>query len=404
MSRWTRLHMPAADILFRIVLVSAMALPMLMLYAVSTLGPMLSRDLGFDPALLGYLVMSSFGLAAVLSFWAGAIVDRLGSRHALMALFLAIALAFMLISSIDSFHGLVAAAAICGIGQALANPVTNLLIGERIPKEKKAGVVGLKQSGVQVAALFAGLALPGIAFQYGWRAAFGGIAPVAMLFLVATLFFAPGKHGKTGGSFTFSRPNPLLLRLMGIQFCVGISLSAFVTFLPTFGALQGMSHSLAGTLIAVFGAMGMLSRIVLTPMGAKLKDESLLLLALIAISACSVAVTMHADPDSHWRLWTGAIGMGLAAVGTNAIAMSMLVRDAAFGAVTTASGFISVAFFGGFALGPPLRGALSSHSGDPQPGWLMLIGVLLCGCILSLALASARRRTAGMPGVTTRAA
>jgi MFS family permease len=377
---------------------------MLMLYAVSTLGPLLSRDLRFEPALLGYLVMSSFGLAAILSFWAGAIVDRLGSRHALMALFLSIALAFMLIASIDGFHGLVAAAAICGIGQALANPVTNLLIAERVPKEKKAGVVGLKQSGVQAAALFAGLALPGIAFQHGWRVAFGGVAPIAILFLAVTPFLAPRKRGKTASGFTFSRPNPLLLRLMGIQFCVGISLSAFVTFLPTFGVLQGMSFSVAGTLIAVFGAMGMLSRIVLTPVGAKLKDESLLLLALIAISACAVAVTMHAGPQSHWRLWIGAIGMGLTAVGTNAIAMSMLVRDAAFGGVTTASGFISVAFFGGFALGPPLRGALSSHSGDPQSGWLMLIGVLLCGCILSLALASARRRKAGMPDVTNRAA
>ena len=79
---------------------------------------------------------------------------------------------------------------------------------------------------------------------------------------------------------------------MGVQFCVGVALSAFVTFLPTFAIQHGMPLSLAGTLIAAFGVMGMLSRIVLTPIGAKLKDESLLLLLLIALAACSMAVMM----------------------------------------------------------------------------------------------------------------
>lgn len=381
-----------ANIWFRIVLVFAMALPMLVLYAISTLGPLLGRDLHFKPGLLGYLVMSSFGLAAVLSFWAGAFVDRIGSRYALTILFSAIALAFALIATVENYYGLVAATAVCGIAQALANPVTNLLIAQQVPPEKKAAVVGLKQSGVQLAALFAGLILPGIASQYGWRTAFGVIVPVAILFGLTAHFVTPGQHSGSGRGFRISLPNSLLLRLMVIQFYVGISLSAFVTFLPTFAIRQGMPLPLAGTLIAVFGVMGMLSRIVLTPMGARLKDESLLLLFLIVIAACAMAVTMQASPDAHWRLWVGAVGMGLTAVGTNAIAMSMLIREPGFGPVTTASGLVSVAFFGGFALGPPLYGALSDYSGGLLLGWSVLIGVLLCACLMAVALASARRR------------
>lgn len=396
-------HIAIVDIAFRIILVFAMALPMLVLYAVSTLGPFLGRDLRFEPALLGYLVMSSFGLAAILSLWAGAVVDRMGSRYALMVLFSAIALAFTLMATVKDFYGLVAATAICGIAQALANPVTNLLIAQQIAPKKKAKVVGLKQSGVQVAALFAGLILPAVAFQYGWRVALGMIAPVALLFAISTPLFTSRKHGGTDKGLMFSLPNSLLLRLMGIQFCVGISLSAFVTFLPSFAIRQGMPLSLAGTLIAVFGAMGIISRIVLTPIGAKLKDESLLLLILIAIAACTIALTMQASPESHWRLWAGAIGMGLTAVGTNAIAMSMLIRDPAFGPVAAASGFVSVAFFGGFALGPPLYGALSSYS-EGLLGWSTLIGVLLCACAMSLALASARRQKTGTSTMTVRTA
>ena len=72
---------------FRVVLVFAMAMPMLVLYANSALGPFLTRDLHLEPELLGYLVMSSFGLASVLSLWAGAFVDRVGSRYSLIVLF-----------------------------------------------------------------------------------------------------------------------------------------------------------------------------------------------------------------------------------------------------------------------------------------------------------------------------
>jgi MFS family permease len=294
--------------------------------------------------------------------------------------------------TVQNFYGLIAAVGVCGIAQALANPVTNLLIAQQVPPEKKAMVVGLKQAGVQLSALFAGLVLPGIAIATSWRFALGIIIPLSFIFIITTPFITPKKHTGTGKGFKLSLPNPLLFRLMSIQFCVGISLSAFVTFLPTFATQQGMPLSLAGTLIAVFGAMGIISRMVLTPMGAKLKDESLLLLALIAIAAIAMAITIQASPEQYWPLWVGAVGVGLTAVGTNAIAMSMLIRDSAFGAVTFASGFVSVAFFGGFALGPPLYGVLSDYSGGVLLSWVTLISVLVAGCVMALSLAAARRR------------
>ena len=382
-----------ANIWLRVVLVFAMAMPMLVLYASSTLGAFIVRDLHLEVKLLGYLVMSSFGIAAVLSPWAGPLVSRIGPRSALRILFFAVALAFAMIATVDGYYSLVAAAAICGIAQALANPVTNLLIAQQVPPEKKAAVAGLKQSGVQLAALFAGLVLPAVATQHGWHSAFGMVVPLALLFAIAAPYVAltPGKPSMASKAFAIALPNTLLLRLMGIQFCVGIALSAFVTFLPAFAVRQGMPLTIAGSLIAIFGVMGMFSRIALTPLGAKMKEESLLLLSLIAVAACAIGVTMQASPQSHWCLWIGAVGVGLTAVGTNAIAMSMLIRDARFGLVTTASGFVSLAFFGGFSLGPPLYG-MFLDSGSFEAGWSFLIGVLLCGCLMALMLTNACQR------------
>ena len=126
---------------FRLVLLLAMALPMLVLYATSTLGLTLSLALSFPVAWLGYVVMSSFGLASLLSLWAGQVVNRIGSRTGLIALFVIIALAFTVMITAQNFYGLLVAAALCGIAQALANPVTNLLIAEQVAPAKKAGIV-----------------------------------------------------------------------------------------------------------------------------------------------------------------------------------------------------------------------------------------------------------------------
>lgn len=380
-----------SGIRFVFVMIFAMALPMLVLYAFSTLGPLLSEDLRFDIPMLGYLVMSSFGVAAILSLWSGVAVDFFGTRNMLLALFAAVAVAFTIIASAQSFYGLIVAAAICGVAQALANPVTNLLISQQVTQSKKAKVVGIKQSGVQLAALFAGLLLPGIALLYGWREAFGTIVVVAILFCFVTFSVTPKEHTRIDRGLWYALPNTLLRWLMCIQFCMGISLSAFVTFLPAFAIQQGMTLSKADTLIAVFGVMGMLSRIVLTPVGARLKDESHLLFTLAAIAVCAIAFTMLANSNSHQWLWLGAACMGLSAVGTNAIAMSMVIRDPAFGPVTTASGLVSVAFFGGFAMGPPLYALLVDYSESFLPGWKMLISILIFACILTLLLATARR-------------
>lgn len=380
------------ELWFRLVLLLAMALPMLVLYATSTLGLTLSRALAFPPAWLGYVVMSSFGLASVLSLWAGYVVNRIGSRNGLIGLFVIIASAFTVMVTAEHFYGLLVAAALCGIAQALANPVTNLLIAEQVAPPKRAGVVGLKQSGVQVAALFAGLVLPSISLTYGWQIALGIIIPVALLLALITPLIAPKKLLSPAKPFTFALPNALLFSLMSVQFFVGLGLSAFVTFLPTFASHQGLSPALAGSLIAVFGVMGIVSRIVLTPLGAKMRDEAYLLLGLCVVAAMAVIVTMQSSSDNQWCLWAGAVGVGLTAVATNAIAMSMLVRDSSFGVVAVASGFVSVAFFGGFALGAPLYAYITHFSSEFPLGWLSVIAVFLCACRLAIALANARHR------------
>ncbi|MEN5094711.1 MFS transporter [Pseudomonas protegens] len=387
----------------RVVLVCAMGLPMLIFYAIGTLGPLLIADLGVAPHWLGWLVMSAFGLAAVLSLWAGPLVNRLGIRRGLALLFWATLAGYGLLVSLPGFAGLLLALAICGVAQALANPVTNLLVAECVEARSKAAVVGLKQSGVQLSALIAGLLLPPLAGSLGWRAALACLLLPTLLLALWGPKVAPGSAAGKTMSLKIPRPNSRLTLLLSVQLCVGLVLSSFVTFLGVFAARQGVAVGETGAMVAGFGVMGILARTLLTPLAARMAEESWLLLTLLLLASLALAVTAQATPQAHWPLWFGALGMGLTAVATHAIAMSMLLRDPAFGSPASASGLLSAGFFAGFALGPVLFGAVQQGVADFASAWLMLIAVLLLGAVLSLLLVRARALESGSANASPRA-
>ena len=377
--------------LLRSLLGAAMALPMLVFYAIGALGPFLVADLQVPEHWLGYLTMSAFGLAALLSLGAGAIVERLGGRRALGLLFGCCAAAYTLAGVLPGFLGLVLALAVCGVAQALANPATNLLIAEQFPVAERAATVGFKQAGVQVSALFAGLLLPLLAQYLGWRVALVLFAPLALLLGWTVLRHLPGLPASArGASTTLRRPSTGLALLMAVQCSVAIALSSFVTYLGVFARAQEVPAVLAGSLVAVFGVMGIVARVLLTPLAARMRDESLMLGALCTLAALAVFSLSRATPQAWIWLWVGSIGMGLTAVATNAVAMSMVLRDRAFGAPAASASLLSVGFFAGFALGPPLFGALLRARGYGLVLDTMIVALLL-GMLLCLWLRAWRR-------------
>ncbi|ENO90241.1 major facilitator family transporter [Thauera linaloolentis 47Lol = DSM 12138] len=368
-------------------LVMAMGMPMMIFYAIGIIGPRLISDLEILREQLGWLTASTFGVAALLSPWAGSLVQRTGTRAGLVGLFLLVGLSFSLMAVLPGFGGLVAALLFCGIAQSLANPATNQAIAHGVPAARKAGVVGLKQSGVQASALLAGVALPPLVLLWGWRGALAAWVPVALLMAALVARWVPARA-------TTMRPPPLsvhapsiwLSMLMAIQLCAGLALSSFMTFLGVYADQLGVPAATIGAMVACFGAMGILSRVLLTPLGTRLRDESVLLGALFVLAGLALAALRQASPQQHWLLWLGVIGMGLTVVASNAIAMSMLLRDQRFGGAATSAGMLSAGFFGGFALGPPAFGWLLAHTEGFAAAWLGLIIILLAGGVLCLLL------------------
>jgi len=180
---------------------------------------------------------------------------------------------------------------------------------------------------------------------------------------------------------------------MAIQLCAGLALSSFITFLGVHAQQLGVSTALVCLMASGFGVMGIASRVVLTPVSSRMRDETLLLLILFLCAIAALLVMQLAAPDSHWPLWVAALGMGASAVATNAIAMSLLLRDARFGAPARTAGMLSTGFFGGFAVGPPVFGALLALPDGFTGAWLFLIVALAAGSLCSFILYWLRRRS-----------
>ncbi|MEJ2631563.1 MAG: MFS transporter [Acidihalobacter sp.] len=378
----------------RLLLVLAMALPNALLYAISALGPQLVHELTITPASLGYFTMASYGTAAALSPWAGLLVNRLGVRHSLLLLFAMVALTFGLTVGLPGFYTLLLATAPLGLAQALSNPATNLLIARRVAPQRRAFVVGLKQAGISFAALFSGLVLPICALHIGWRGAFALLLLLALLALALGLAVLKRSEHPAGSvaSWRAPRPNGLLALLMGTQFCVGSAIATFVTYLPAYGTDLGMAKTTAGLLLALFGVAGAVSRLLATPLSARLREEALLLGGLLLGASASVAVALHSAAHTPALLWLAAAGFGLSAVPASAIAMSMLIRDAAFGEVAVTAGMVSGTFFAGLAIGPACAGLLARFSGSLSSAWELALAMVLTATALTLLLARARSR------------
>ncbi|XOT97753.1 MFS transporter, partial [Alcaligenes pakistanensis] len=92
---------------------------------------------------------------------------------------------------------------------------------------------------------------------------------------------------------------------MAIQLCAGLVLSSFITFLGVFAQQLGVSPYWIGMLVSGFGVMGIVSRVLLTPIAARFGDETLLLGILFVIPIVALLLMMLAAPDRLWPLGAG---------------------------------------------------------------------------------------------------
>ncbi|MDJ1133662.1 MFS transporter [Streptomyces iconiensis] len=355
-----------------VLLTGGMGLSMFVLYAIGALGPFLIEDLGISRSQLGLLTSVTFASATLLSLLAGHTTDLLGGRRAFVLLLLLVAAAFALLTATTTYALLLGALVLGGAAQSLANPATNKLIAANVPTERRAMVVGIKQSGVPLAALTAGLVLPALAGATSWRTALAVVAPVALLGALAALLLPRDPARAAESRLTLpGAPDTLTRWLMAVSLCVGCGLAALNTYLPLYAHQRlSMGEQTAGALISAIGVSGIASRLLWSRFGDRLDiGRSLLALAVASVVFGAVIPAATAAP---WLIWVGAVGLGGSGAAANAVSMVAVIKGSGFGRTGHASALVSMGFFAGFVVGPTAFGLLVDTTGGFGAGWLLV--------------------------------
>ncbi|WP_435837134.1 MFS transporter [Streptomyces achromogenes] len=369
-----------------------MAFSMMQLFLIGALGPRLVADLGVSPTVLGLTTTVGFATAAVLSPAGGRVVDRFGARRCLVALLVVAALALALIGSAPGSGFLLAAVALGGLPQALANPATNKAILAAVPPARRGPVTGMKQAGVQLGAFAAGLPLAALAGPAGWR---GAVWTAAGAALVTAGWAMRALPADAPAKFTAPTwvPHGMVAWLMVFSLLLGCGIASVNTYLALYGTERlGLGPAAAGALVAVLGVSGIAGRLGWSKVAGR-PDRAVWLPGALAVGAVGAALLLAGSSSARPLVWAAALAVGIFAVSANAVSMVLVLQRAAPGRAGQDSALVSAGFFAGFAVGPPLFGTLA-EAGRYGSGWLLVAAEFALAGVVAL-LWSARERRSG---------
>ena len=152
--------------------VAALAAGTFSIVAIGALAPVLKADLGLSRPELGFLTSLVFIGSTISSRRGGKLADSFGAARvlglALVAFAVAMAGAAVAPTAVVFMFAVLAA----GFAYGGINPPTNVVVAGTLVR-RLGFFLSLKQSGVPLGGLLAGVVLPPVAVAFGWRWALG---------------------------------------------------------------------------------------------------------------------------------------------------------------------------------------------------------------------------------------
>lgn len=233
--------------------------------------PIVMEQLQIGPTAASWIISVMFGVQVLVSVPAGIGIDRLSNRRVVIISTLALATAGIWgwRSALRGDYRLLMFSRVLG-GAAIAvvwNVSVNV-IRRVVDERKRATVLGVFTASAPAGFVLAHLSGPFIADRLSWAAVF---AVPAVLMLVGMLLFAVASHSRdVSGAVTGTPRIADFGRVLTDRRVWSISLVSFLAYsvyvfvnswVPTFLAQElGLSLGVSGYLVALFPALGILSR------------------------------------------------------------------------------------------------------------------------------------------------
>ena len=366
-----------------------------------TVGPLLeeiSKDLGITAGQAGLLAGLPLAMFALFSPVAPAVAARTGLDRALWLSLLLLTVGILGRSA--PLPGAVwVGTAVVGIGIAFLNVLLPSLVKREFPLRvsQLTGVYTSIQGAV--AAVGTALVVPiAHAAPAGWRLALGVWAVLAVVALVVLFPWlqrrppAPGAHDEAAVRYRSPWRSALAWQVtlfMGLQ---SMAFYVLMAWLPSIERSHGVSATVAGTHVALFMLVGMVSSLSTGALMQRTRDQrpvavtgSLLALATFAGLAAAPELAL---------LWVvlGAMGCGSLIV----VALSLFsLRSGDHHQAAALSGMAQSVGYGLAAVAPVVVGALYDAGGRWEPPLFLMAGLM--GVLCVFAMLAGRDRVIGPP-------
>lgn len=360
------------------------------LFLTGAMAVQIGRDLGFGATGVG-LLSGSYALTTMVgSAPMGGRVGVIGVRRSLRLAGLVSACALLGAALAPAAGWLAAALVVGGLANAVGQPAGNATLAQHVSADRFGIAFAVKQSGIPVATMLGGLAVPVVALTIGWRWAFA----MGALLAVAASLLPPADRPL--GARREEGHVPVAQRLPLWALAAGLSLAVVAaTSIGAFGASGGVAIGLpegsAGLLVAAGGLAGLVIRLSAglladrVAVGALGAVAGLIAVGALGWAAMSAAFVLDAVPAYViGLLLANAFGWGWPGLLHLAVARQFPTATAA------ASGVAQTGVSAGLLVGPPVLGLVVG-----MVGWSQAWAIAACSALTAAGVVLVLRRRLG---------
>ena len=281
-------------------MLATQALATMAAYSLPAVAPAVARDLGVPGALVGVFISTVYGVGIVSALLSPGFIARYGAVRVSQLVLLA-TLAMLVVAAAGSVASIALGAALLGLAYGATAPAAAHLLVPRTPPGMMNLVLSIRQIGVPLGGVLAGLAMVPLTLAVGWRQALLWLAlPVALLLLLVQIPRERWDRGRdparavldrrAAAPFALLAENPTLRRLAFASFVYSGLQLCFISFMTVhLTSRAGFDLIAAGQALAVYQVAGVVSR----PIWGWLADRLVpprMLLAVQGLIMCAAAI------------------------------------------------------------------------------------------------------------------
>lgn len=341
---------------------------------------------------------TSFG-SMLFFLWGPALLSRFSAVRQLQGGSVLTGLAILLCLSGDWVLILLAALLI-GVGYGPSAPAGSNILMRAIPERRRGLAFSIKQAGVPLGGLIAGLVLPGIAVLFGLSAALWAAAAIAIAGAVGLSLWwgdleTPSKNRQGGPSspilgapiamFHLVWADPKMRRLVLVSLGLSAPQGVLLAYFPVLLSEQaGYSLAAAGAAFAMLQMGGIFGRVFVGWVADWLRSGPAMLIWLCVASGFTMlAIAAIGDTTPPLLVVVISVLAGATVVSWNGIFLSELARIAPEGKVGEVTSAATFVLFAGFVISPLVAQWIFFHGGSGAG--LVVAGIMPFAAALMLA-------------------